>query len=58
MSKMIIAFVSFTVLFAAVIVIFRELTQKERWHLTKWLGLSILCSVLAVITLSAIVFIF
>lgn len=58
MVKMLIAFVLFTVVFALVIVVFKELPSKQQKQLTKWLGFVILCAVLAVVTLSAIVFIF
>jgi hypothetical protein len=37
---------------------YRKLTGKDKWALTKLLGYSILCSVLAVSILSAIVILF
>lgn len=58
MIKMILAFILFSLVFYFGIEYFRKLTKKEKWTLTKNLGYAILCSVLAIIFLSLIVFLF
>jgi hypothetical protein len=48
MVKMIIAFISLFLIFFFGIDIFRKMTGKEKISLTKWLGYSTVCSLLAI----------
>ncbi len=58
MGKMIVIFFVFTIMFALVIATFRELTKREVWRLTKYVGYSIMCSILTILLLFAIVMLF
>jgi uncharacterized membrane protein YoaK (UPF0700 family) len=48
MVKIIIAFISLFLIFFFGIDIFRKMTGKEKISLTKWLGYSTVCSLLAI----------
>ena len=58
MGKIIIGLVSIFVIFFFGIDIFRKLTGKEKISLTKWLGYSISCSLLTILTVATIVLLF
>jgi divalent metal cation (Fe/Co/Zn/Cd) transporter len=58
MAKMIIAFISLFLIFFFGIDIFRKMTGKEKISLTKWLGYSMLCTLLAVVAATLIVLLF
>ena len=58
MAKMIIAFVSIFIIFFFGIDIFRKMTKKEKYSLTKWLGYSISCSLLTILFVATIVLLF
>ncbi len=58
MSKIIIGLISIFIIFFFGIDIFRKLTGKEKISLTKWLGYSILCSLLTIIAVATIVLLF
>jgi hypothetical protein len=58
MVKMIIAFISLFLIFFFGIDIFRKMTGKEKISLTKWLGYSTVCSLLAIIAITLIVLLF
>lgn len=58
MGKIIIGFISLFLIFFFGIDIFRRLTRKEKYSLTKWVGYSILCSLLAVVAAVTIVLLF
>ena len=58
MAKMIIAFISLFIIFFFGIDIFRKMTGKEKISLTKWLGYSTLCSLLAIVAATLIVLLF
>lgn len=58
MVKIIVAFISLFLIFFFGIDIFRKMTGKEKISLTKWLGYSTLCSLLAVVAATLIVLIF
>ena len=58
MVKMIIAFISLFLLFFFGIDLFRRFTRKEKISLTKWLGYSTLCSLLAIVAATLIVLLF
>jgi hypothetical protein len=55
---MIIAFISLFLIFFFGIDIFRKMTGKEKISLTKWLGYSTVCSLLAIIAITLIVLLF
>ena len=58
MVKMIIAFISLFLIFFFGIDIFRKMTGKEKISLTKWLGYSTVCSLLAIVAITLIVLLF
>lgn len=58
MAKMIIAFISLFIIFFFGIDIFRKMTGKAKISLTKWLGYSTLCTLLAVVAATLIVLLF
>ena len=58
MAKMIVAFISIFIVFFFGIDIFRQLTKKEKYSLTKWLGYSIVCSLLTILFVATIVLLF
>lgn len=58
MAKMIIAFVSLFLIFFFGIDIFRKLTRKAKWELTKLASYSIVCSLLTTIVAVLFVLIF
>ena len=58
MSKMIVAFMFILFGFMVGIDIFRKMTKSEKISLTKLLAYSILCSVAAMVVVTAIVLIF
>ena len=58
MVKMIIAFISLFLIFFFGIDIFRKMTGKEKISLTKWIGYSTLCSLLAIVAATLIVLLF
>jgi hypothetical protein len=58
MSKLVLAFIVFTALFWFGIEIFRKMSGKEKWKLTKVVTYSALCSILAISTLTLIVILF
>jgi len=58
MGKIIIGLISIFVIFFFGIDIFRKLTGKEKISLTKWLGYSISCSLLTILTVATIVLLF
>jgi uncharacterized membrane protein YoaK (UPF0700 family) len=58
MVKMIFAFISLFVIFFFGIDIFRNLTGREKINLTKWIGYSTLCSLLAIGAVTIIVLLF
>lgn len=58
MAKMIISFISLFLIFFFGIDIFRKLTRKEKISLTKWLGYSTLCTLLASLLVAIIVILF
>jgi len=58
MVKMIIAFISLFLIFFFGIDIFRKLTGKEKINLTKWIGYSTLCSLLAIGAVTLLVLLF
>lgn len=58
MGKIIIGFISLFLIFFFGIDIFRRLTRKEKISLTKWLGYSTLCSLLAIVAATLIVLVF
>jgi hypothetical protein len=58
MSKLVLAFIIFTALFWFGIEVFRKMSGKEKWKLTKVVAYSTLCSILAIATLTLIVILF
>ncbi len=58
MFKMLITFVSLFIIFFMGIDIFRRMTNKEKWALTKLLTYSTICAVLTMLTLIFIVLVF
>ena len=58
MAKMIIAFISIFIIFFFGIDIFRKMTGKAKIDLTKWLGYSILCTLLTTLFVATIVVLF
>ena len=58
MIKLVLAFVVVFVLFFFGIKTVREMTGKEQWQLTKYLGYSIVCTVLTIAALIALVVLF
>ena len=58
MIKLIFAFVVFFTIFYFMIQSIHDMTGKERWKLTKYIGYSILCSVLTISSLIAITILF
>ena len=58
MGKIIIGFISLFLIFFFGIDIFRKLTRKEKISLTKWVGYSMLCTLLATIVAVTIVLLF
>ncbi len=58
MGKIIIGFISLFLIFFFGIDIFRKLTKKEKISLTKWVGYSMLCTLLATIAAVTIVLLF
>jgi hypothetical protein len=58
MAKMIIAFISLFIIFFFGIDIFRKMTGKAKIDLTKWLGYSILCTLLTTLLVVTIVVLF
>jgi len=58
MGKIIIGLLSIFITFFFGIDIFRKLTGKEKISLTKWLGYSILCSLLTILVVAIIVLLF
>lgn len=58
MIKIIITFISLFLIFFFGIDIFRKMTGKEKISLTKWLGYSTLCSLLAIVAAILIVLLF
>lgn len=58
MGKIIIGIISIFIIFFFGIDIFRKMTGKEKISLTKWLGYSISCSLLTILTVATIVLLF
>jgi hypothetical protein len=58
MIKMLVSFLSLFAIFFFGIEIFRKLSGKEKWVLTKTLGYSIVCAVLTILALTAVVLVF
>lgn len=58
MGKIIVGIVSIFIIFFFGIDIFRKLTGKAKISLTKWLGYSIVCSLLTIIAVATIVLLF
>jgi hypothetical protein len=58
MTKMAFAFIVLFLIFFYGIDIFRKLTGKEKISLTKWLGYSTVCSLLAISAVTLIVLLF
>ena len=58
MAKMIVGFISLFIIFFFGIDLFRRFTRKEKISLTKWVGYSMLCTLLAIITAVTIVVLF
>jgi hypothetical protein len=58
MVKIIVAFISLFLIFFFGIDLFMRFTRKEKISLTKWLGYSTLCSLLAIVAATLIVLIF
>lgn len=58
MVKMILAFLVLTVLIAGGISLFRSLSGKDQWKLTKIVFYAIMCSAIAVGLLTAVVVLF
>jgi hypothetical protein len=58
MFKMILVFVLVSIIIAGGIQIFRNMSGKEKWTLTKIVGYAIMCSGIAISILSAIVVLF
>ena len=58
MIKLILSFIFFTVVFAVVISTIRDMTGRQRLRLTKNIGYSIMCSVLAILLLIGFVLLF
>ena len=58
MVKILVTFISLFLIFFFGIDIFRKMTGKEKISLTKWLGYSTLCTLLAIIAATLIVLIF
>jgi len=58
MVKIIVAFISLFLIFFFGIDLFRRFTRKEKISLTKWVGYSILCALLAIVAATLIVLIF
>lgn len=58
MGKIIIGLISLFLIFFFGIDIFRKLTRKEKISLTKWVGYSMLCSLLTVVAVTAFVLLF
>jgi len=56
--KIILAFVLLLLSYAVGIKMFRRMTRKDRWSTIKTLGYALVCSVLSVVTLAVIVYIF
>ena len=55
MAKMIVGFISLFIIFFFGIDLFRRFTLKEKISLTKWVGYSMLCTLLATIAAVTIV---
>lgn len=58
MGKIIVGIISIFIIFFFGIDIFRKMTGKEKISLTKWLGYSISCSLLTILTVATIVLLF
>lgn len=58
MVKMTIASLILFLIFFFGIEFFRKLTGKEKYNLTKWLGYSICCTLLTLVAVATIIFIF
>lgn len=58
MGKIIIGLISIFIIFFFGIDIFRKMTGKAKISLTKWLGYSIACSLLTIMTVATIVLLF
>jgi len=58
MVKIIFAFISLFLIFFFGIDTFRKMTGKEKISLTKWLGYSTVCSLLAIVAITLIVLLF
>lgn len=58
MGKIIVGLISIFIIFFFGIDIFRKMTGKEKISLTKWLGYSISCSLLTILTVATIVLLF
>lgn len=58
MGKIIVGIISIFIIFFFGIDIFRKMTGKAKISLTKWLGYSIVCSLLTVIAVATIVLLF
>lgn len=58
MVKILVTFISLFLIFFFGIDIFRKMTGKEKISLTKWLGYSTLCTLLAIVAATLIVLIF
>jgi cytochrome c oxidase assembly factor CtaG len=58
MFKMFLAFVAIAVMVGSCISMFRSLSGKEKWNLTKIVSYAIMCSAIAVGILTAIVVLF
>lgn len=58
MIRVLVAFLALAVVFGFGIQLFRNLTKRQKWRLTKIAAYSILCSVLALAVLISIVILF
>lgn len=55
MGKIIVGIISIFIIFFFGIDLFRKMTKKEKINLTKWLGYSIVCSLLTILAVALIV---
>lgn len=58
MLKLYLTFIVFAVAIGFAVKILREMTGRERWHLTKLLVFSTLCSLAALVVMMLIVVLF
>ena len=58
MLSIIISFLFLFGIFFFGIKAFREMTDKEKWHLTKYVGYATVCAVLATVAMTVFVLLF